>query len=81
MVFFLVLTSIVLSAIYSLYLYTRLSNGNTGYYIKIYSDLASYEITIGFILLLLAYFFGLFPNYIIEILNSSHYLILERTKF
>jgi NADH-quinone oxidoreductase subunit M len=80
-IFFLVLISIVLSAIYSLYLYTRLSNGNTGYYIKIYSDLTLYEISIGFTLLILAYFFGLFPNFIFEILNSSHYLILERTKF
>lgn len=80
-VFFIVLISIVLSAIYSLYLYTRLSNGNLGSYIKIYSDLTLYEISVGITLLFLAYFFGLFPNFIFEILNSSHFLILERTKY
>lgn len=81
MIFFFVLSSIILSAIYSLYLYTRLSNGNMGYYIKIYSDLNKYEICVGLSLIILAYFFGLFPNFIFEILNSSHFLILERTKF
>ena len=80
-IFFLILMSIILSAVYSLYLYTRLSNGNLNGYIKIYTDLNKYEVSLGFVLIFLTYFFGIFPNFFFEILNSSHFLIIERTKF
>ena len=79
-IFFFILPSIVLSSIYSLYLYTRLANGNTTFYIKIYSDLMSYEIIISALLILLIVFLGILPNFIFEIINSSHFLILERIK-
>jgi NADH-quinone oxidoreductase subunit M len=80
-IFFFVLPSVVLSSIYSLYLYTRLANGNTTHYIKVFSDLNSYEIFISTVLIFLSIFFGIFPNLIFDLINSSHVLILERVKF
>lgn len=79
-IFLLVLSSVVLSSVYSLYLYTRLMNGNLTFYLKTYSDLLQYEILISITLVLLIIFLGIYPNAIIEILSSSHYLILEKTK-
>ena len=43
-IFSFVLISIILSAIYSLYLYSRLVSGNLTFFIKNYSDLFIYEI-------------------------------------
>lgn len=80
-VFFFVLPSVVLSSIYSLYLYTRLANGNTTHFIKVFSDLNSYEIFISTVLIFLSIFFGIFPNLIFDLINSAHVLILERVKF
>ena len=67
--------------VYSLYLYTRLMNGNLTSYLKNYSDLLSYEIYISITLIFFIIFFGFMPNFILELLSSSHFLILERIKF
>lgn len=80
-IFCLVLSSVVLSAVYSLYLYTRLMNGNLTFYLKNYNDLIFYEFIISIILIILILFLGLMPNFILDILSSSHYLILERIKY
>lgn len=81
LLFCFVLSSVVLSAIYSLYLYTRLTSGNLTAFIKNYSDLFSYEILICNTLILFIIILGIFPNFILEILNAAHFLILERIKF
>ena len=80
-IFCLTLSSIVLSAIYSLYLYTRLTSGNLTSFIKSYSDLMLFEVIIGCILVFFIFTLGFFPNLIIDILNSTHFLILERVKY
>lgn len=80
-IFIFVLSSVVLSAVYSLYLYTRLMNGNLTFYLKNYSDLNTYEFLISFILIFLILFLGIMPNYILDILTANHYLILERIKY
>ena len=79
-IFFFILPSVVLSSIYSLYLYTRLANGNTTFYIKVFSDLMPYEIIISLFLIILILFFGILPNTIFETINASHFLLLERIK-
>ena len=79
-IFFFILPSVVLSSIYSLYLYTRLANGNTTFYIKVFSDLMPYEIIISIFLIILILFFGILPNTIFETINASHFLLLERIK-
>ena len=80
-IFFFILSSVVLSAVYSLYLYTRLMNGNITFYLKNYSDLMLYEFLISITLIFLIILIGLIPNVVLEFLSSSHYLILERTKY
>lgn len=80
-IFFLVLSSVVLSAIYSLYLYTRLTGGNLTLYIENYSDLIFLEILISTILFSLICILGICPNFILDILSSTHFIILERIKF
>lgn len=80
-IFCFVLPSIVLSSVYSLYLYTRLANGNITHSIKNFSDLQSYEIFISSSLIFFIFLLGLFPNSIFDLINSSHALILERIKF
>lgn len=81
LIFCIILSSIVLSAVYSLYLYTRLTCGNLTFYIKKYKDLNAYEILIGFILLFCIILLGISPNFILRLLDSVHFLILERIKF
>jgi NADH:ubiquinone oxidoreductase subunit 4 (subunit M) len=76
-----VITSVVFSAVYSLYLYSKLTSGNLTSYISNYSDLMTYEIILSSILFFLIFFLGIFPNFIFEILNSANFLILERIKF
>lgn len=80
-IFFLILSSVVLSAVYSLYLYTRLMNGNITYYLKTYSDLVFYEYLISLILTFIMLYLGLMPNFVLDILSASHYLIIERIKY
>lgn len=80
-IFLFVLSSVVLAAIYSLYLYSRLTSGSLTSFIKNYSDLFIYEILICLLLLFFIFILGCNPNNILSILNSVHFLILERIKF
>jgi len=79
-VFGIVLSSIALSGIYSLYLFTRLGYGNLSQSIKIYTDLMYVEILIALPLVFSMVVLGLFPNLIIDVLYSYVYLLLEKTK-
>ena len=81
LIFCFVIFSVVLSAIYSLYLYIKLTGGNLTSFIWNFSDLIFYEIFIASTLFFFFFFFGLFPNSSLDLLNSVHFLILERIKF
>lgn len=78
--FFYALFSVVLTSIYSLYLYLRLIGGNLTFNIQNYYDLTFFEIIISMVLLFLILIFGISPNFILDVLNISHVLLLEKLK-
>jgi len=66
--------------IYSTYLYLRLIGGNLTFNIQNYYDLTFFEIIISMVLLFLILIFGISPNFILDVLNISHVLLLEKLK-
>jgi len=80
-IFFVILISVILSATYSLYLYSRLTSGNVTFYISNYCDLLLLETIISSILAFLIFYLGLLPNVILETIITSHFSILERIKY
>lgn len=78
--FFYALSSVVLTSIYSLYLYSRLTGGNLTKRLYNYFDLIFYEILISFSLIFSILLFGLIPNLILDCLTVSHFFLLEKLK-
>lgn len=67
--------------IYSTYLYSRLIGGNLTLRIFNYYDLIFYEIIISLILIISIIILGLVPNLVLDLLQISHFLLLEKLKF
>jgi NADH-ubiquinone oxidoreductase chain 4 len=66
-------TGILLSACYSLFLYNRLSYGDYSPYLNSVKDLNRREFHLLLTLIIPTYFFGIFPNII---LNGLHSVII-----
>lgn len=79
--FLFALCSVVLTSIYSLYLYSRLVGGNLTLRINNYYDLIFYEVLISIILIFSIFVLGVVPNLVLDLLNVSHFLLLEKLKF
>jgi NADH:ubiquinone oxidoreductase subunit 4 (subunit M) len=67
--------------IYSTYLYSRLVGGNLTLRINNYYDLIFYEVLISIILIFSIFVLGVVPNLVLDLLNVSHFLLLEKLKF
>lgn len=69
--------SIILTAIYSIWLYNRIMFGNLTTHLIHYSDLSKREFLIAFFFCFLSLYLGLFPNFLINpiIFNIFKYLI------
>jgi NADH-quinone oxidoreductase subunit M len=70
LVAFLASTSVIFSAAYSMWLCNRLLFGPIKNFIKIYSDLNFRELFLLFFLIIMVFFYGIFPNFI---LNNVHF--------
>jgi len=79
-VFFFILTAIIWSGVYSMYLYSRLAFGNLTGYMRVYSDLTYLELIISSLLTFFILLFGVAPGLLIDVITSSLFLITERSK-
>lgn len=64
-------SGIVLSAVYSLYMYNRMSYGAYSKYMKPYNDLSIREFYLLFVLLVPTVVLGIFPNIVIDSIHVS----------
>jgi NADH:ubiquinone oxidoreductase subunit 4 (subunit M) len=75
-------TGVILSVLYSVFLYNRLAFGNVNYnYIKVYKDITQREMAIMLPLTFLAILLGLFPNIILGAVLPTVDLIVEKSKY
>ena len=80
LIVFYTIISLVLSGVYSLWLYNRVFFGNLKTN-KIYFDLYKYEFFILFNLFILILFFGFYPSFITDYMVSSVYTLIEIINF
>lgn len=73
-------TSVILSGMYSLYLYGRLFAGNLTIFSFIHKDLIELEIAIVIPLVILIFWLGIMPSILLDILESYCSLLIERGK-
>jgi NADH-quinone oxidoreductase subunit M len=75
-------TSVILSVLYSVFLFNRLAFGNLNYnYIKIYKDINTREMAIVLPLTILTIVLGFYPNAILGAVLPSVDLIIEKSKY
>jgi len=80
-VFFSALTTIILSALYTFFLFNRLCFGNLTSYLLVFEDITYIEMFILLPLCFLVIFLGLFPFFILDTTTSTFFLIIERLKY
>ncbi len=68
--------SIILSAVYSLYLYNRITGGTLSHYLLVPSDLTRREFYICLPMVISIFLLGIFPNIILDGLHASCSTIL-----
>jgi len=79
-VFLIMLSSVVFSAMYSLYLYSRLFYGNLTQYIEEYMDTTDWDYYIALPLVISVICLGLVPNFILDLLIGYSFLVAEKAK-
>jgi len=79
---FIAVTGVILSVLYTIFLYNRISFGNlNNTYIIIYKDMTKREIMIIMPLTILTLFFGILPDPIFDTIETSVSFIVEQMKF
>lgn len=75
------ITGVILSVLYSIFFFNRLSFGNLNVnYITVYQDITHKEMAIMTPLVTLTIFLGFAPHFVFELILPSVSLILEKTK-
>jgi len=80
-VFFISLFTIILSALYSFFLFNRLCFGNLTSFILTYEDVTYLEMIIILPLCLLAFSLGIFPSLIVDTSIPTFFFLLEKIKY
>jgi NADH-quinone oxidoreductase subunit M len=75
-------TGVILSVLYSIFLFNRLAFGNLNFnYIKVYKDITDREMAILLPLTILTLLLGFFPHFILDAVLPSVALIVEKFKY
>jgi len=80
LVFFLSLSTVVFSSLYTLFLYNKLCFGNLSSTINVYEDLNYLEAVILFPFFILIFILGVFPNFSLDLLTPTISFLLEKIK-
>jgi len=72
--------SVILSGMYSLFLYSKLFAGTLTQYFFIYKDLTDMELLITFVLIFFILALGINPNLILDIIEAYSFLLVEKGK-
>jgi len=79
---FIAVTGVILSVLYTIFLYNRISFGNlNNTFIMIYKDMTKREIVIIMPLTILTLFFGILPDPIFDTIGTSVAFVVEQMKF
>jgi NADH-quinone oxidoreductase subunit M len=82
LVTFISITGVILSVLYSIFLFNRLAFGNLNVkYISTYTEISHREMAIISPLIFLTLFFGFFPSFIFDVITPSVLLIVEKSKY
>jgi len=79
-IFFISVTCIIFSSIYTLYIFNRLCFGNLSSFINTYEDLSFLEFFVLCPLFIVVFILGVYPSIIVDLFLSSLSLVLEKIK-
>jgi len=74
------LVSVILSGMYSLFLYSKLFAGTLTKYFFVYKDINGIELVVAFFLIFLIIIFGVNPNLILDLIETYSFLLIEKGK-
>jgi len=72
--------SVILSGMYSLFLYSKLFAGSLSQYFFVYKDLTEIELVIVFFLVFFILILGICPNLILDLIETYSFLLIEKGK-